>query len=168
MDDRQLLEKVTSLKPYSYKINYDTTRTHYGFLAQDLSLVSKGLVKYRNNQTADVNQTELMAMLVGAVKGLSSRIKDNDELLNKLRERTNIELTGYSQLQQSSDIEFSYRLPNEKSGLIEITNINGNLVKTVICKEGTSSVITSIISAGVYVATLMVDDNKSSIRFIVK
>lgn len=89
------IEIVNKLKPVFFKYN-DTIpslndgKTHMGFMAQDLQKLfgSDYAIVNENKETKFlmVQYHELIAPLTKAVQELSQKVKDLEEVLNKLKE----------------------------------------------------------------------------------
>jgi hypothetical protein len=178
----QALETINQLNGKSYEYEKEKfpgikfpSGTSYGFIAQELEKVIPEAVSKDKEGYYSVNYNMLIPFLVEAIKGQNSEIKDLKYQLNfccanqlQQEQKQMMNLNGRNaELFQnvpnpfSSLTEIKYYLPLEvKSASIMIFDLQGKLLKSEKINsmgEGSSTILASELSPGMYVYTLIAD-----------
>lgn len=73
------IKNISKLEAKEFTYKYDTTKKHYGFIAQEVEKIYPDLI-YENNNFKSVNYTELIPLLVSKINAMQIEI---DELKNQ-------------------------------------------------------------------------------------
>jgi len=141
------------------------TRTHFGFIAQELREVYPNLVYEDGQGFLGVNYVELIPVLVEAIKELKIEI---DAIKGKGFEKTNTTVISTAKLYQnnpnpfSENTEIQYYVPeNANEAMICIYDLTGSqIIRFDLRDRGVISSLTvrgSQLKAGMYIYALLVD-----------
>ncbi len=199
--EENLLSKIKQLNPVNYYFKQEKEKTglnlptelHHGFIAQELEKVFPELIKEVKSPLFDngnkqigsfdvktVNYIELISVLVGAVKELSSKVETLEEqnsqkivVVNNPSKLSDEELeklmqTSYS-LDQNVPNPFSdvttinYSVPEDDTkASILLLNLNGQLIQEykLTQPKGAITIDGSRMSKGIYLYSLVSDNTE--------
>lgn len=190
--EENLLAKIKQLTPVTYYFKQENEKTglnlptqlQHGFVAQDLEAVFPELIRQVANPIFDkdnnkigeftfksVNYSELISVLVGAVKELSEELEDMKENEVAYKKVAGIVDSKAFSLEQNvpnpfqSQTSISYSLPEgNRSSVIFLTDLSGQLIREYKLSQIKGSIIVdgSNLKKGVYIYTL-ISDNKEII-----
>lgn len=153
--------------------------TQYGFLAQEVEQVLPDAVKTDENGNKLINYTALIPMLVQSVQELQEIVSQQDSVIENLSSRlentsNTIEKNDYivscSPNPTHGEITFTYSISQfASSAKIIISDLMGTQAMSINC-DITNTISTadlSSLTSGVYIATLVVDNNVKDSKQIV-
>jgi len=151
----------------------------YGFLAQEVEEIIPDIVHTDEEGNKSINYIALIPMLVQSIQELQATVDEQNTVIENLSSRV-----GSSVLKQSAktdyivsctpnptkgEITFTYNIGTTGSkATIIISNLTGTRVRSLDCSSAT--VVTANLSSltdGIYLATLVVDNNVRDSKQIV-
>lgn len=179
------LEKLNQVRGVSYTFNSEKFKnrsfpstTQYGVIAQDVQKVFPSMVYTDEEGYLSVNYTELIPVLIEAIKELSEEITRLKNPAEEAKRVTNFQGTGTAngsiQIAQNApnpfhvDSEISFEIPGDKQvAHLFLYNVNGLQVKKIeIAERGKSNIkITGgELNAGIYFYAIVADGEQSEIK----
>ena len=186
-DKIKTLSSIMSLDVLSYKLPSDicdeekvdqSFNYHYVVSPEELQLLFPSLVSQGSDGTKGINYTELLPLLLRSIQELKQEVDGLKATIVSLEE------SSYFQGSRSTDSNANSRfmatlmqnapnpvrtqtvinytlVGNFSSAFIRISDITGNNIKTYDVKSGTGSVTVnaSDLGAGLFLYSLIVDDN---------
>lgn len=151
--------------------NPDANVTQYGFLAQDVEKIIPDIVETDEGGAKAINYTALIPMLVQSIQELQATISNQNAVIESLSSRVDASalksatksdyIISCTPNPTQAEITFTYSLGTESAkAQIIITTLTGHQVHQIDC-SGQNSVSTNLssLNAGIYLATLVVDNN---------
>ena len=178
------LEKLSQVQGVSYTFNSEKFKnrsfplnTHFGVIAQDVQKVFPSMVYTDDEGYLSVNYTELIPVLIEAIKelneeitrlknpkGEAKRVADFQGMSNE----SNIQITQNAPNPFHIDSEISFEIPgNKQVAHLFLYNVNGLQVKKIeITERGKSNIKISggELNAGIYFYAIVADGEQSEIK----